>query len=266
LLSAVFTPAAGSNTAGSTSAVDNVSVGQDSSSISLDASNTANVGASTTFTATVAPPATRPGPIQPSGTVEFFDGGQPVASCLAQQLVNGGATCTVTYNALGTHSITARYGGDANFGGATSAAQAVRVVPVQVNVLGTITSTMQWTFVYTPTYTKVLALVITGASTGATVLVTCHGRGCPYTRRASSVAGRTSCDGKRKRTCTAHGRIDLTAAFQRHRLYPGATITVVITRSGWIGKSYIFAIRARRGPRIHISCLAPGGARPGVGC
>jgi hypothetical protein len=198
--------------------------------------------------------------------VQFFDGEQPVASCLSQQLLNGGATCTVTYKALGRHSITATYGGDANFRGSTSPAQPVSVVPVPVQVLGTITSTMQWTFFYTPAYTKVLALVVNGASTGATVLVKCHGRGCPYANHATAVTGASPCGRSGKRTCGARGRIDLTADFRRHRLNVGATITVMITRPGWIGKYYTFAVRARRGPRVQISCLAPGRTRPGVGC
>jgi hypothetical protein len=266
LLTAVFTPTAGSNVAGSTSATDGVRVGQDASSVPLDASKTANLGASTTYTATVTPPASRPGPIEPSGTVEFLDRGQPVASCLRQVLRNGGATCTVTYKALGTHSLTAKYGGDANFRGSSSSAQTVSVIPVPVQVLGTITSTMQWSFLYTPVYTKVLTLVVNGASTGTTVLVKCHGRGCPYAKHARSVAGASRCGGRGKRKCPPHGRIDLRGGFQGHRLYPGARITVMITRPGWIGKYYTFVVRARRGPSIQISCLAPGGTRPGVGC
>jgi hypothetical protein len=266
LLTAVFTPTAGSNVTGSTSDISTIRVGHDSSSISLDASKTVNVGVSTTYTATVTPPASRPGPIEPSGSVEFFDGGQPVASCLSQELLNGGATCTVTYKALGMHSITARYGGDANFRGSISPAQPVSVVPMPVQALGTITSTMQWTFLYTPAYTKVLALVVNGASTGATVLVKCHGKGCPYAKHATPVTGGSPCGGSGRRTCPTRGRIDLTLGFQRHRLYLGAKITVMIIRPGWIGKYFTFTVRAGRGPRIQISCLAPGGTRPGVGC
>jgi hypothetical protein len=264
LLTAVFTPD-GSNVAGSAGTAT-VQVSRDSSLISVDASKTANVGASTTYTATVTPPASRPGPIEPSGSVEFFDGGQPIASCLSQKLLKGGATCTATYKARGTHSITARYRGDDNFTGSTSPAQPVSVVPVPVQVLGTITSTMQWTFLYTPAYTKVLALVVNGASTGATVLVKCHGLGCPYAKHATPVTSASPCRRTGRRTCLPRGRIDLTVGFQRHRLRVGAKITVMITRPGWIGRYYMFAVRARRGPRIKISCLAPGGTRPVVGC
>jgi hypothetical protein len=266
LLSGAFTPTAGSQVAASASATDSVQVAQDSSLVSLDASTTANLDASTTFTATVTPPPTRPGPIEPSGTIEFFDGGQPIASCVRQRVMDGAATCTVTYRTLGSHSITARYLGDANFRASSSPAQAIRVVPVPVKVLGTITSTMQWTFDYTPAYTNVLALVVNGVPAGATVMVKCAGRGCPYARHATFVVAGNRCGRNGKRKCSTDARIDLRGGFQRRRLRPGATITVVISRRGWIGKYYAFAIRSRRGPSIHISCVAPGRTRPGLGC
>ncbi len=265
-LTAAFTPSAGSTVAGSASAVATVTVAQDATSTSLDASNTVNVGAGTTYTATVAPPADRPGPIEPSGSVEFFDGGQPIVSCLSQPLIGGGATCTVTYKSAGTHSITARYGGDANFTSSGSPPRAVKAVRAPLHVLGTITSTMQWTFYYTPSYTKVLALVVNGASPGATVLVNCHGRGCPFVRRANAVTKTRPCGAKGKRRCPTHGRINLTPALQNHRLRVGARINVEVVRPGWIGKYYMFTVRSGRGPRVQISCLAPRGNRPGVGC
>jgi Bacterial Ig-like domain (group 3)/Invasin, domain 3 len=265
-LTAAFTPSADSTAGGSASAVANVTVAQDATSTSLDASNTVNLRARTTYTVTVAPPASRPGPLEPSGLVEFFDRGQPIASCLSQPLTGGGATCTVTYKSVGTHSITARYGGDANFASSSSSARAVNAVPVPVHVFGIITSTMQWSFYHTPSYTKVIALVVNGASPGATVLIKCHGRGCPFVKRANAVRRTRRCGPKGKRRCSTHGRIDLTPVLRNHRLHVGARINIEIVRPGWIGKYYMFTVRSGRGPRIQTSCLAPGGTRPGVGC
>ncbi len=147
-LTAAFAPAAGSTVAGSSSAVAFVTVTQDTTSTSLDASSRVNVRASTTYTATVTPPVARPGPVGPAGSVEFFDNGRPIAACLSQPLIGGGATCTVSYKSVGKHSITARYGGDANFTGSGSSARVVKVVPAHAR--GTITATMQWSFFYTP--------------------------------------------------------------------------------------------------------------------
>jgi hypothetical protein len=265
LLSAAFTPAAGSNLMGSASHRLHVDVGQNSSVISLGVSRTARVRASTTYTAAVTPPPGQPGPVVPSGTVEFLDGGEPIPSCLGQGLQNGSATCTVSYPAAGVHSITASYGGDANFSSSTSSPQVLRVGSVRVRVLKGITSTMQWTFAYTAQYTRILSLAVNTAPAGTTVLVKCRGRGCPYAKHATSVVAQSRCRSKGQRACS-DPTLNLRRGFRQRRLYAGATITVVISRPGWIGKYYSFAIRARRGPRIQISCIAPGGTRPGVGC
>ncbi|MBV8991653.1 MAG: Ig-like domain repeat protein [Solirubrobacterales bacterium] len=262
-LAAVFTPSRGSTVPGST-ATTTLTVTPDSTSLSLAASPTVVVGHKITYTAGVAPPAIRPGPVQPSGSVEFLDNGIPISSCLTQGLMNGKATCTVTYKTIGSHSITARYGGDSNFNGSTASAQTVKVVPLPV--LGIVTSPMQWTFYYTPTYSKVLSLAVNGASTSATVVVTCHGRGCPYGKRTTVVAKYARCSKTSKHKCPATKNVDLAPAFKNRHLRLGAQIAVEITRPQWIAKYYAFTIRARRGPRVQISCLAPGSSRPGVGC
>jgi adhesin/invasin len=264
-LTAVFAPNAASNVASSTGTAT-VTVGPDSTSTSLDASKTVAVGASTTYTASVTPAANRPGPAEPSGTVEFLDGGHPVGSCLSQALKNGGATCAVAYTATGTHSITARYDGDANFKGSTSSPQTVSVVPLPARVRGIITSTISWSFYYAPAYTKILSLVLHGTPTGATVLIHCHGRGCPFTKHATAIAKSKRCRAKGTGRCPTGGTLDLTPNFAKHRLHAGTQITVAITRPQWIGKHYTFTTRAGHPPRIHIACLPPGRTRPGGSC
>ncbi|HTP22268.1 MAG TPA: invasin domain 3-containing protein [Solirubrobacteraceae bacterium] len=263
-LTAEFIPDSTSTAPGSTGSVT-VTVTPDSTSTSLEVSTAVNVGQSTTYTATVAPPASRSGPVEPSGSVEFFDHGTPIRSCLNQTLVNGSATCALTYNAVGTHSITARYGGDSNFAGSTAAAQPVTVVRQPVKVLGQISATMQWAFAYNSTYTKVLTLFVNRVSADATVLVKCHGRGCPFAKHTSRVAKPKRCGKKGKPKCPIGGSINLAVPFQKDPLRPGATIVVMIRRPGWVGKYYRFTIRGSK-PGIQIACLAVGGSRPGVGC
>ena len=253
-VTAVFTPNPASPTPGSTGTITLV-VKPDSTSVSLDVLPTANVGESTTYMATVTPPAIRPGPVEPSGSVEFFDNGKPIRSCLRQPVVSRGATCMLTYKALGRHTIRARYGGDSNFTGATSSARPINVVTLPANVLGYLTSTMQWTFAYTATSTTVLALVVNEAPAGATVLIRCRGGGCPFAQHTIAVVKKL-----------ARGGINLTSSFQQRPLQVAATITVVISRPSWIGKYYAFTMRAQRGPSIQIACLAPGRTQPGVGC
>ena len=75
------------------------------------------VGQAVTFTAIVT--ASSPGLGTPTGTVAFKDG----TTTLATETLTGGATTFTTSGlALGTHSITAVYGGSTNFVTSTSAA------------------------------------------------------------------------------------------------------------------------------------------------
>jgi hypothetical protein len=266
-LTAIFTPTAGSIVLGSSSSGQTLSIGRDTPTTALDASAQVQVDATTTYTASIAPAAARSGPIQPSGSVEFLDGGKPIAGCSSQPLVSGGATCTTRYRATGSHSIIARYLGDSEFGPSNSLATAVRVTALPLK--GTITATMQWTFVYSPTYTRVVSMVINGVPTGATVQTLCRGRGCPFAKRSTTIGKPKRCTGKAKRThsCPIHGRITLTTTFRRRNLRPGAQITIEIRRPRFVGKYYSFTVRPRKQPKVRIGCLAAvNGTRPNVGC
>jgi hypothetical protein len=138
--------------------------------------------------------------------------------------------------------------------------------PVGPITLGAVTATMQWTFYYTPQYTKVLALLINGLGSGMTVAVGCRGHGCPFAKRSAAVAAGQQCQHGKKTKCTPQGTLNLAPGFLGRRLIVGARISVEITSPGGIGKYYGFTIRARQGPMIDISCLAPGATVPGRNC
>ncbi|MGH3300865.1 MAG: Ig-like domain repeat protein [Streptosporangiaceae bacterium] len=81
-------------------------------------------GQSVTFTAGVKPAGTG----DPTGTVEFKDGASDIAGCSAQPVdtATEAASCTTSALAVGSHQVTATYGGDSNFIGSTaSSAQKV---------------------------------------------------------------------------------------------------------------------------------------------
>ena len=85
--------------------------------IALSVPATAVAGSSVTFTATVSGSSGTP-----TGTVTFEDG----TTGLGTGTLSGGqATYTTSKLAVGTHSITAAYGGDSTFGSATSAASTI---------------------------------------------------------------------------------------------------------------------------------------------
>jgi hypothetical protein len=104
------------NLSGSASSLLTQTVSQAATATGISSSaNPATFGQAVTFTATVQPAA---GGV-PTGTVTFFDGGGQIG---AGSLSGGVAQFTAAGEALatGTHSITARYGGDSNFVTSTS--------------------------------------------------------------------------------------------------------------------------------------------------
>jgi hypothetical protein len=82
--------------------------------------NPSGCGVKVTFTATVAPAGA-------TGEVNFFDGPNPIGS---GTLVNGVATLSIATLALGPHSVTAVYKGDACYASSTSNKVEQVVVPV----------------------------------------------------------------------------------------------------------------------------------------
>ncbi len=138
--------------------------------------------------------------------------------------------------------------------------------PAPTSVAGIVTSSMQWTFYYTPSYTVVRSLLLNGASSGATVVIKCQGSGCPFVHRAMVLSKGRRCGRNSRIGCFTAGAFNLTPSFAGRHLAVGAKVTISITRTNWVGKSYRFAVRAGRGPRVQIGCLAPGGGTPGVGC
>jgi hypothetical protein len=265
-LRALFSPSAGSGLTGSISQTLTLVVGQAATSTSLDVSEpTVKEGSTVTYTATVASVSTAP--FQPSGFVQFFDQGKAIASCTKQYLALSAlsAQCAVRYTKPGRHAITAQYSGDGNFSGSTSSQSAV---DVPILVLGTIKSTMRWTFRYTPTVTTVLAMVVKRARTSTKITISCKGKHCPFASRSLVVTKATGCGPGSNSGCFSQSlrTVDLAPSFDGMALPAGSHLTIEFTRPSWIGKTYLFTIRSGHPPRDQILCLAPGSIRPGVGC
>ena len=95
----------------------NYTVNQADTTTSVTSSaNSAAVGQSVTFTATVTPVA--PGTGTPTGTVTFLDGGSSIGTGM---LSGGVATLTTSALAAGDHTITTSYAGNTDFVGGTGA-------------------------------------------------------------------------------------------------------------------------------------------------
>jgi hypothetical protein len=268
-LTAIFTPGLGSGVAGSTSPSLGLPVGRAFTTTNLDVSNPAVfTGSRTTYTATVAPTA-QGEPVQPTGSVKFLDHGTPIGSCSAQTLrpSQGSMTaqCTVRYPKSGRHTVTAQYRGDGSFNGSTSPSQPVKVQSRPASIAGAITAKTFWTVFFTPTYTRFLAMTVHKPSLGTTIVLMCHGQGCPFARQSVVVTSK-SCRSNPRCVTESSQLVNIVARLHGRRLHVGTVLTIELTRPRWIGKAYVIQIRSGKKPSDQIRCLAPGSTRPGVGC
>ncbi len=156
------------NDTGSTSTALTQTVSRNATTAALSSTmNPSKVGQSATYTATISPAAA-------TGTVEFKDGGTPIAGCSAQIVNVSRAECSVaTYAAAGSHTITAVYSGDINDSGSTSTtlAQTVNKAASTIAVSSSANpSTMEQPVTYTATVSPAAATgTVEFKDTGATI-------------------------------------------------------------------------------------------------
>jgi len=93
--------------------------------------------------------------------------------------------------------------------------------------------------------TRLTRLTVTGVPTGASLVATCTGKGCPR---------------KRTFTSTRAGAVSLTPF--RTTLRPGAKITVRVTKPGATGAVKVLTIRKKKPPLVTTLCLPPGASKP----
>ena len=253
-ISAAYQPGPGSLVVGSTSAPTSIAIGRDSTSVSLAVTSQVNVNSTATYSAALVLPSSNSGPIGPTGSIAFLDGGQPIPGCGSQQMTNLTATCTQSYNSTGTHQISAVYSGDANFAGSTSSGSSVQVVKSgAITALGFVKSLLRWSFFYHPTYTSVMQFVVSQIAQGTTVELQCQGNGCAF---------------KKVLLTPRHKRrsMNLLARFDHKKLKPGTRVTVRVVHPNWVGKFFSFTIRAGAAPVVSQTCIPVGKTNPGRGC
>jgi hypothetical protein len=255
-LSAIFTPSPAAQVTGSDSTAVGFVLARAATAATMILPKQVTLGKRITFKAKIAPQAGTAG-VSPTGSVVFFDGTKAIKGC-APTLARGVARCTVKYEALGRHSISATYLGDGNFSGSSTHVHTLAVVVP--NPTGFVGSLMTWTFHFEPQYTQVAALTVTDVQPGLTISVRCSGTGCPKHRYVDTI---------KRAACGKHDRcknVNLAKHFGGRKLDVGARVTVRLTHPGWLGKYYAFVVRHGRQPTIDTACLAVGEAQPGAGC
>ena len=172
------------NFATSTSATLTQTVINATSTTVTSSVNPSVFGQSVQYTAAVAG-----GPV-PTGTITFRDGGVNIGGCVAVVMTAAAASCTVSPT-VGSHAITAVYGGDASHAASTSAAltQTVNADPTTTNITSTVTPSV---FGQSVTFTATVTANGPGAGTpGGTVTFKDGGisiGGCTNVAMAAGVA------------------------------------------------------------------------------
>jgi len=90
-------------------------------------------GHSVTYQATVTPTASSAGTPLPSGTVTFTSNGAPVCTATISTIIQGFAACSAPATSGGQQTVTASYGGDADFNG-SSGTTGLLVTPAAVSM------------------------------------------------------------------------------------------------------------------------------------
>jgi hypothetical protein len=168
----------------SSSGSSSVTVGQASTSTVISPSDAAPVvGEQVTYTATVS--VNPPGAGTPTGTVDFS--GNAGTICSAVPLSGSTATCTTSYAAPGSDSVSATYSGDSNFFGSSSASTSVTIGP-DTTTTGAAATPSSAVVGQTVTLSATVAVAAPGAGTptGTVTFSDAGGPLCSATLNASS--------------------------------------------------------------------------------
>ncbi len=182
--------------AASTSAAQTVTVTANTVSVALAATPSIAVPGTTITLAATLSGAT--GTAAPTGTVTFLDGTTVVGTA---PVASNAATLKTATLAVGTHNITAMYGGDAGYAAATSAAQTVVIRAAAATSTVLASSSASTSFGSSVTFTATVASAVTsGAPTGTVTFLdgtttlgtgTVSGGTATYTTTALAVGAHT---------------------------------------------------------------------------
>ena len=153
--------------AGSSAITQVVQKASTSTTVASTTGSPSVVGQQVTYTATVSVTAEGGGGT-PTGNIEFFDGGTPIAVCAAgtgRPLSGLNATCQVTYSAIGSHTITAQYLGDTNYNASASSASITQVVNQASTTTGLASSANPSVAGQQVTYTATVSVTAPGSGT-----------------------------------------------------------------------------------------------------
>ena len=247
--------------------------GSPSATTLISSLNPSALGQAVTFTATVTSSATG----TPTGTVTFQDG----ASALGTGTLSGGtATFTTSGLTAGTRSITAIYGGDANFTGSTSpiltqtinqtaSSSAVVTSSNNPSIIGTavtftasVTSPVTGTLTGTVTFQDGASALGTGTLSGGTATFTTSGLTAGTHSITAIYGGDANFAGSTSPVLTQTvADFSLSASPNAASATAGSTSTYAITITPQGGFSQTIAFQCSGAPMLAV-CTAPGSVTP----
>ena len=116
-----------------------------------------------------------------------------------------------------------------------------------------VTSTVENGWLAGPSSTSVARLAARNVPAGATVEVTCSGRGCPRKARKQTF-----------KVTRQTARLNVAKAFGKAKLRLRARVEVRILRPGFVGRVLRFTVRRSAVPQLSNLCMAPGARSPGA--
>jgi hypothetical protein len=118
--------------------------------------------------------------------------------------------------------------------------------PQQPAAAEKITAGVDWKWHRLGKKTLPLRLTVSNLPAGATVELSCKGKGCPF---------------KKKAFAYKKPILQLASAWKNKRVAAGGTVEVRIVKPGMIGKVVVFTMKPRSLPTYKVLCLAPGAAK-----
>ncbi len=122
----------------------------------------------------------------------------------------------------------------------------------------TVGATMTWSFRWLRLYSIVKSLVLSDLPADGSIEVVCKGRGCPFShRRLPTTTNPRLCESRKctmKKLVRMKGDVDLTSLFRNRRLRVGARIVVNVTKTGWLGRAFLFTVLSNKAPRARREC------------
>jgi hypothetical protein len=112
-----------------------------------------------------------------------------------------------------------------------------------------LTATTNFTYRFFRTGTVVAKIEISRLKGGESAKIRCTGRGCPFTVKSYT---------KLKKGKRAFGR----KLLRKRKLAVGTTVSMRVTKKGYVGTSTVLTVRRAKPPRIARKCLQPGAKKP----